>query len=103
MDLQLSIMKIKVTDIKDYTEKDWEELRQSVVDKLYNDMFERRVGPNSPLQQWNKKSFFGGGNKDKYKALIDGLIKSGSKVKTGYECSSMIRNAHEHFVYWTTR
>ncbi len=93
------MISVKTKNASDYTEKDWSDLREKVVNKIYNEMFERRISPNSH-EDWEEKSFFGGGTSEKYKELIRNLIAAGFKVKGGYRASSKIRGSHEHIILW---
>jgi hypothetical protein len=79
----------------------WEdEELEKKVDDLYARMFTKRYSGNY-LEQYNRSEHYsGGGNAWKYKDKIRELLLAEKKVKTGYTCSSMVRQMHEYTIFW---
>ena len=85
----------------DLWEKVWEdEDLIKKVEELYQRMFVKRYSGDYLTTYDHAERFFGGGNSWKYKNRIKELLLAGKKVTTGYTCSSMVRQMHEHQIFW---
>ncbi len=72
---------------------------KDVTENLYNSMFDKYYS-DFDLPSWDRCTFFGGGNAEKYKDKISELLTNGFKVKTGYCTSSKIRGHKTHYIFY---
>jgi hypothetical protein len=69
------------------------------VNSLYERMFTKYYSGNQ-LNSWHQLNYFGGGNADNYKFMINKLLECGHRVKTGYRTSSMIRGHKTYYIFY---
>ena len=92
-------MKRNFTELLLDSKKEDGNYSSKTIDLLFERLFQKYYSP-SDLQSWGEWSTSFKGGHIAIKAKIKELLNSGYEVKTGYRASPMVRDAHDHIIFY---